>query len=429
MRRLPTWYGWVVVGTVAAILMATAGARFLFGVVLKPVAEDFGWDRSALTAAVLINMVVLSLCQPLLGWVIDRIGPRKVLVTGAVLVGLVLIPLSVVSRLWQVYLFYGVIGGVAFAATSPVNTTALVSRWFTRHRSMALSLATSGTPLGQLVIVPLAAWTLTVTDWHTTYRLLAALLVLVMAPLGFFLLRDRPAVAPEPEAPRAGRVAPREFAASLRPRQAFATPVFWLLAFGFVVCGFTMAFANTHFMAYADDMGMHAVEASRVISVVAIFSVSGSLALGWMADKTDRASVLGVTYGLRGIAYFMLFLLPHGSLIFAYAVILGISWSATTPLTAALAADSFGPASIGLIFGTMFTFMNLGAGVGAYFDAVIYDVTGNYNAALLINGFAGVAAAGASFIAGAFIRAGDRQDHQPAAGRLASGHASYTPGD
>lgn len=429
MRRLPTWYGWVVVSTVAAILMATAGARFLFGVVLKPVAQDFGWDRSALTAAVLINMVVLSLCQPLLGWVIDRIGPRKVLITGAVLVGLVLIPLSYVSHLWQVYLFYGVIGGVAFAATSPVNTTALVSRWFTRHRSIALSLATSGTPLGQLVIVPLAAWTLTMTDWHTTYRLLAAVLVLVMAPLGFLLLRDRPSQPPTPVAPRAGRTRPRDLAASLQPRQAFATPIFWLLAFGFVVCGFTMAFANTHFMAYADDMGMHPVDASRVISVVAIFSVAGSLALGWTADRTDRASVLGVTYGLRGIAYFMLFLLPHGNLIFAYAVILGISWSATTPLTAALAADTFGPASIGLIFGTMFTFMNLGAGAGAFFDAVIYDVTGNYHIALLINGFAGVLAAGASFIAGAIIRAGDHGSAPVPAGRLATGPATYTPGD
>jgi MFS family permease len=429
VRRLPTWYGWVVVGTIATILMATAGARFLFGVVLKPVAEDFGWDRSSLTAAVLINMVVLSLCQPLLGWVIDRIGPRKVLITGAVLVGLVLIPLSYVSQLWQVYLFYGVIGGVAFAATSPVNTTALVSRWFTRHRSMALSLATSGTPLGQLVIVPAAAWTLTMTDWHTTYRLLAAVLVLVMAPIGFFLLRDRPDKPPEPVAPRVGQARVRDFAASLKPREAFASSVFWLLAFGFVVCGFTMAFANTHFMAYADDMGMHPVDASRVIGVVAVFSVAGSLALGWAADKTDRASVLGVTYGLRGIAYFMLFLLPHGNLIFAYAVILGISWSATTPLTAALAADSFGPASIGLIFGTMFTFMNLGAGAGAFFDAVIYDVTGNYNVALLINGFAGVLAAAASFIAGAIINAGGDVSNEDRVERLAPGTASLNPGD
>jgi MFS family permease len=249
-----------------------------------------------------------------------------------------------------------------------------------------------------------------------------------MAPLGFFLLRDRPAKPPEPEAHREGRIRPRELANSLRPRQALATPVFWLLAFGFVVCGFTMAFANTHFMAYADDMGMHPVDASRVISVVAIFSVAGSLALGWMADKTDRASVLGVTYALRGVAYFMLFLLPQGNLLFGYAVILGISWSATTPLTAALAADSFGPASIGLIFGTMFTFMNLGAGAGAFFDAVIYDVTGNYNVALLINGFAGVAAAGASFIAGAIIRGQSRDEKAPAP-RLSPGHAPYTPGD
>ncbi len=429
MRRLPTWYGWVIVGTVAVILMSTAGARFLFGVVLKPVAQDFDWGRSDLTAAVLINMVVLSLCQPLVGWVVDRVGPSRVLVAGAVLVGLVLIPLSFVSQLWQVYLLYGVLGGMAFAATSPVNTTALVSRWFTRHRSAALSLATSGTPLGQLIIVPAAAWTLTLTDWHTTYRLLAALLLLVMAPLGLFLLRDQPPVPPAPVAAREGRVAPRNLAESLGPRQAFKTSVFWLLAFGFVVCGFTMAFANTHFMAYADDTGMHPMEAADVISVIAVFSVAGSLALGWMADKTDRASVLGVTYALRGIAYFLLFLLPEGSLVFGYAVVLGISWSATTPLTAALAADSFGPASIGLIFGTMFTFMNLGAGFGAFFDAVVYDITGNYHLALLINGFAGIAAAGASFIAGGLIKGGERTIIGDRARQLAANQTAVSSGD
>lgn len=429
MRRLPTWYGWVIVGTVAVILMSTAGARFLFGVVLKPVAQDFDWGRSDLTAAVLINMVVLSLCQPVVGWVVDRAGPSRVLVMGAVLVGLVLIPLSFVSQLWQVYLLYGLLGGIAFAATSPVNTTALVSRWFTRHRSAALSLATSGTPLGQLIIVPAAAWTLTLTDWQTTYRLLAVLLLLVMAPLGLFLLRDGPAIPPARVAMREGRAAPRDFAESLGPRQAFTTPVFWLLAFGFMVCGFTMAFANTHFMAYADDMGMHPMDAADVISVISVFSIAGSLALGWMADKTDRAGVLGVTYALRGIAYFLLFLLPEGSLVFGYAVVLGISWSATTPLTAALAADSFGPANIGLIFGTMFTFMNLGVGFGAFFDAVIYDVTGNYYLALLINGFAGIAAAGASFVAGTLIKDGERTIISDRARRLAANQTAVSSGD
>jgi MFS family permease len=429
VRRLPTWYGWIIVAVVAVILMSTAGARFLFGVVLKPIAEDFDWGRSDLTAAVLINMVVLSVCQPLVGWIVDRVGPSRVLVVGASLVGLVLIPLSFVTQLWQVYLLYGFVGGIAFAATSPVNITALVSRWFTRHRSAALSLATSGTPLGQLIIVPAAAWTLTVTDWQTTYRLLALMLLLVMAPLGLFFLRDRPTEPPAPLTAREGRAAPRDMSESLRPREAFVSPVFWLLAFGFIACGFTMAFANTHFMAYADDIGMRPVHAANVISVIAVFSVAGSLALGWMADRTDRASVLGVTYALRGIAYFLLFLLPEGRLVFGYAIVLGISWSATTPLTAALAADSFGPANIGLIFGAMFTFMNLGAGTGAFFDAVIYDVAGNYNVALLINGFAGIAAASASFIAGAIIRSGERRITGERAMRSPTNHPIATSGD
>ena len=376
--------------------MATSGARFVFGVVLLPMEEEFGWSRSQLSVAVLINMVVLSICQPVVGWVSDHFGPKRVLMLGATLVGLLLIPLSFVSQLWHVYVIYGVVGGIAFAATSPVNTTAMVSRWFTRHRGAALSLATSGTPFGQLLIVPVAVFVLSQADWQSTYRLMAVLLLVVIVPLGIALLKERPATG-------AGTLSGEsaQGRASVAPRAAFRGPVFWLLAFGFLVCGFTMSFASIHFMAFSHDMGMHAGSAADVISLTAIFSVGGSLLLGWLADRFDISSVLGLTYALRGISFFLLFLVPQGPLVFLYAIVLGVSWSATTPLTAALAADTYGPAHLGVIFGTMFTFMNIGFGAGAYFDAVLYDLTGNYEVALLINGVAGVTAAATAFLAGA----------------------------
>ena len=406
--NLPTWYGWVIVGTIATILMATSGARFVFGVMLLPMEDEFGWSRSQLSVAVLVNMVVLSICQPVIGWVSDRFGPKRVLLTGAALVGLILIPLSFVSQLWHVYVVYGLIGGIAFAATSPVNTTVMVSRWFTRHRGAALSLATSGTPFGQLLIVPVAVYVLTQADWQSTYRLMAVLLLVVIVPLGLVLLRDRPETDVAEMGYPPGR--PRAAVGSVSPRSAFRGPVFWLLAYGFVVCGFTMSFANIHFMAYAHDVGMHAGSAADVISLTAIFSVGGSLLLGWLGDRYDLGSVLGLTYALRGVSFFLLFLLPEGTLVFVYATVLGVSWSATTPLTAALAADTYGPAHLGIIFGTMFTFMNIGFGAGAFFDAVLYDLTGNYEVALLINGVAGITAAGAAFLAGALA--------QPTAGAM-----------
>jgi MFS family permease len=187
---------------------------------------------------------------------------------------------------------------------------------------------------------------------------------------------------------------------------------FWILAFGFLVCGFTMAFANTHFLAYADDMGMHTSMASSSVAVTAIFSVIGTIALGVVADRNRRPPILALTYALRGLAFFLLFALPTGPLVYVYAIVLGISWSATTPLTAAIAADIYGRVHLGLIFGTMFTTMNLGFGIGAVLDGVIFDATGDYRPALVINGLFGLVAAAMIYLPRCFsANAGTLFDH------------------
>jgi MFS family permease len=123
---------------------------------------------------------------------------------------------------------------------------------------------------------------------------------------------------------------------------------------------------------------------------------------------------LALTYALRGLAFFLLFALPSGSLVYVYAVVLGISWSATTPLTAAIAADIYGRANLGLIFGTMFTTMNLGFGIGAVLDGYIFDATGDYQPALVINGLVGLVAAAAIYLPRCFsARAGTLFDQNP----------------
>jgi MFS family permease len=140
-------------------------------------------------------------------------------------------------------------------------------------------------------------------------------------------------------------------------------------------------------------MGMGEVHAANVIAITSVFSIGGSIILGLAADRRSRSHVLGLTYFLRGTSFLLLLALPKDNLIFVYALVLGISWTATTPLTAAITADIYGRANLGLIFGTMFTFMNLGFGVGSLLDGIIYDVAGGYNVALIINATLGILAA------------------------------------
>ncbi len=398
-RRLPFFYGWVVVGTIAAVLMGTNGARLLFGVVLKPLTDEFNWDRGSLTGAVLVNTVIMSALQPFSGWLTDRAGPKRVLLLGTVLIGVMLFALSFARSLTEIYLFYGVLGGIVLTTSSPVIATSMVQEWFATRRAAALAIATAGAPLGQLAVVPVAALILSATDWQTTYQVLAIFLIAGIVPIAWFLLREEPsdmglnpdgASDEEMAASAVYQVSPSagvDLMTALRDRR------FWILAFGFLVCGFTMAFANTHFLAYADDMGMHSSMASSSVAVTAIFSVIGTIALGVAADRNRRPPILALTYALRGLAFFLLFALPTGPLVYLYAIVLGISWSATTPLTAAIAADIYGRVHLGLIFGTMFTTMNLGFGIGAVLDGVIFDATGDYRPALVINGLFGLVAA------------------------------------
>ena len=395
-------YAWVVVAVVAITLTIASGARFLFGVVLKPVSEEFGWNRAQLTGAVMLAMIVLSICQPLVGILVDRVGPKKILVAGIALLGVSLVPLSFATSLWQIYILYGLLTSFGLAAASPVLVTSIVGRWFTQRRGLAMSVATSGSAFGQLLIVPIATWIMLATSWQTTYRVLAVALLVVALPLSAIFLRDAPRASVatgETPIPEDG----------LTLRDAAARPAFWILAFGFVVCGWTMAFPNTHFLAYADDMGMSVLHAANTISATAIFSILGSVLLGLAADRYQRSAVLALTYGLRGAAFLLLLLLPSGNLLYVYAIVLGISWTATTPLTAAIAADRYGPKHLGLIFGSLFTFMNLGFGFGSLLGGVIFEATGGYDAALIVNVALGVAAAISAVLIPYFGRERDRR--------------------
>jgi MFS family permease len=394
--------GWIVVAAITTILTFTSGARLLPGIVLKPVTAEFGWSRSELMLAISINMIVLSILQPFLGLATDRFGARSVLVSGTALLGLMLLPLSQATELWQFYVLYGVVGAFALAAVSPVNVTAIVSGWFEKRRGAALSISTSGSAFGQLMIVPAGTWLLTSTTWPNLYLMLALVLLVVMTPLSFFLVKSNRTATAGGHA----RHIPREDdeREPLKLGDALAGSSFWLLAFGFFVCGFTMAFASAHFMAYADDMGMAVTRAADIVAVTAIFSIGGSFLLGMAADRYDRRYVLALTYALRGGAFVLLWLLPVGPLLFIYALVLGVSWTATTPLTAAISADLYGRKNLGLIFGMMFSFMNVGFGAGSFLDGLVYDTFGSYRAALLANSAMGILAAVAVLRAGKEVR-------------------------
>jgi MFS family permease len=387
------FYGWIVVAAVAIVLAASSGARFAFGVFLKPIAEAHDWDRASLSFAITITMVLGGLLQPFAGLVVDRVGARRVGTFGIGLIGLSFAGLAGASELWQIYLLYGVLGAVGVAATSSVLSAKLVGAWFVARRGTALSFSSSGTAIGQLLVVPFATWVLLNHGFAAGFEAIALLSLLLVAPLAWLAIRDDPGelgLAPDgglaTVRPDEGREEGVELAVALR------SPIFWQLSFGLVACGVTMSFPSTHLMPYAAEVHMPEMTAGAALGLAGGLSLPAAIAVGWLADRTGRARMLALVYGLRGVTYLLLLGATSETIWFLSAFALGLSWAGTVPLSAAIAADAFGRRNLAAITGAMVTGMWVASGLAAYLAGLVYDQTHSYHLALIGNGLLAFAA-------------------------------------
>ncbi len=386
-------------GGVALILSMSDGSRYAFGVFLKPMVDEFQWSRAGISLAASVNLMLGGLLQPLVGYLVDRFGGRAVVLAGSVIAALSLGLLSFASQPWQVFLVYGVLHAAGSACMSSVVAAKLVSRWFVRRRGISLAASMSSVAIGQLVVVPLATWMMLQTSWQLSIRLLGGVLLVLVVPTGLLFVRNTPqevgltpdGSAGNAEAGRGVGSLPQD--RSVRLVEAMRTLTFWQIVFGFVVCGFTMSFVMTHFVAFATDMGIHEMGASGGLSIAGAFSIVGALLCGYASDRYGRRLPLAFTYFLRGLGFVALLWSDSLLLLYLSATLIGLSWTSTVPLGSVISADTYGERSLGLVFGTMFATMWLGSAIGAYLDGLAYDMSGSYTLALLMNASLGFAAA------------------------------------
>lgn len=397
------FYGWLVILAAAFTMFGASGARFSFGIFIKPLQEEFGWERAALAGAASLNLLLSGLLRPLAGYLADRYGPKLICLSGVAIAGVTLAGMPFVRELWQMYLLYTLFG-LSLAATSPATIAGLATRWFVRQRGLALAIVSCGTAAGELLIVPLSMFILLLTDWRTTYWALAVLLVLIILPVGFLLIRNDPAplgLHPDGDsvAVAARAAAKRAAQRNLSLGEALRTLTFWQLGFGFFACGFTMSFANTHMAAWAMDMGFSELVAAGAVGLIGGFSIGGALVLGWLSDRVTRKNLLALVYFLRFVAYAVLLQVgTHDELLLLLgAAVLGFSWTATVPLTTAIVADHYGHRYVASIVSTMFAIMPMATALGAWLGGYIHDQQHSYVLSMVLSAVAGLLAAAVVF--------------------------------
>ncbi len=389
-------YGWLAAAVVFLVLLAAAGTRATPSVMMVPLEHEFGWSRATISLAISVNIALYGLTGPFAAAAMQRFGVRPtVLAALAVMAGGVALS-SMMTAPWQMVLSWGVmVGGATGVAALTLGAT-VVNRWFVERRGFVMGILTASSATGQLVFLPMLASVAQHHGWRPVVLIVAAAAVIVL-PLVFFLLPERPAdVAQRPygEAPDAPLAAsgttqnPLAIAFGTLAR-ASAKRDFWLLFFSFFVCGAsTNGYIGTHLIAMCGDYGMTEVQGASLLAAMGIFDLIGTTLSGWLSDRFNSRALLFWYYGLRGLS---LIYLPHafGVQFFGlplFAMFYGLDWIATVPPTVRLTTDVFGKESAPVVFGWIVAGHQLGAAFAAFGAGVLRADLGTYTVASTISG-------------------------------------------
>ncbi|HET7873897.1 MAG TPA: MFS transporter [Methylomirabilota bacterium] len=378
------FYGWWVALAFSLIVFLSTGIRFTVGPFLKPVVADLGLDRGSFSLVISLSLFLYGAFMPLVGRLVDRMGPRLVCSAGAFVLAGAMVLTGMMHSLWQFFLFYGVLAALGLAATGHVVAAATLTRWFVKRRGTAISFLSAASMAGMAILVPVAMWCILTFGWRTSYMILGVASLIVTLPLTLWVLKPGPeSLGLEPDGAVAEPGAQRVLPALERTTvgEAIQVPSFWLLAGGLFNCGFSMSLLSAHGVPMLTDHGFHAMTASSAVGFLGMTSIAGGMTLGMISDHWGRKPVLASVYILRACAFSALFVIRDPVGLMIVAAIGGLGMSGSLAMTSALTGDIFGRFSVGSIFGLIFLSHQAGAALGSWLAGFLFDLTGGYGAA------------------------------------------------
>ncbi len=378
------YYGWYILAACFFMMFLGMATRNSFGLFLKPMIEDFGLSRAALSLPFSLSLILFGASQPLGGLMMRRWSPKTVIIWGSALTTIAMLGISQAGSLWGVYLFFGILLGMGGIGNSLTAFTPLVSSWFPDRRGLGMSLVSSGASMGQLLLLPVFAHLMGFLDWRTTSFVIGVMFLVAMMPIALFVVRNAPKAgevsgsAPAPGGVR--MVVPYD----LPWVECLHKAPFVLLLTSFFTCGFTVTVVSVHWVPFATDVGFSAAVAATAFALGGGLNTVGVLAVGPLSDKIGRKVPLSLVYAFRGLGFILFIFFKNDFTVWAAPMMIGLSWIATVPLTSALTGDFFGSRNVAILFGLITFSHQLGSGLSAWLSGYIYDVTGSYNLAFAL---------------------------------------------
>jgi len=386
------YYGWVIVG-VAMICMAFWYAfRTAFAIFFVALIDHFHWSRAEAAGAQSIGMLVYMVTAPVVGYLVDRVGPRKVMFPGIFLMGLGLLLCTQIQSLLHFYIYFGVVAGtgVTFLSISPFTT--ILSHWFEKKRGMANGLATVGIGFGPLLFVPLIQYLINLRGWSFAFFIFSLLVFFVPLPLIGLFLRRRPedmglSIDGDPQSSSSQTVDLRKGNPDQRVRDLIKTFRFWLFLLFPALSIFGVYIIIVHHVKYLVDLGVDRIWAASLFAAMGAMSAGFRFLWGWFSDRAGRE----ITYTLGGICFALGILslilfqtFPSALFLYLFAFFFGGGWGSTAPMFMSIAGDLYKGKRFGLIYGMLEGMIGIGAAVGSWLGGYLFDRTQSYFLAFLI---------------------------------------------
>ena len=396
--RLPFFYGWVIIAVTFVTMAIGVNARTAFSLLFPPILGEFGWDRGVTAGAFSFGFFASAIVSPLIGRLMDRLGPRSVMELGVALMagGLLLAPLT--SEPWHLYLTIGVLVGAGSICLGYSGQSFYLPNWFHRRRGLAIGVAFAGVGVGSVTLLPWVQVMIDHSGWRTACTAMGLLLLIVLAPINL-LVRKRPEdlgllpdgeAAPSASAPgkTVSNVVDRAWAATdwTLPR-ALGTARFWWLSAGYFGGLYVWYAVQVHQTKYLLDIGFSPAVGVWSLGAVSLLGIPGQIFLGHVSDRIGREWVWSISCAGFAICFAALMALAQvHSLALVYLMVFtqGALGYGLTSIMGAVVVEIFQGRHYGSIFGTIMVAALAGGAAGPWITGVLHDVTGNYTLAFAI---------------------------------------------
>jgi sugar phosphate permease len=335
--------------------------------------KEYGWSRAKITSGFAVAKIVVGLFGFLAGWLIDRYGPRRLMLVGILLGGTALIGLSRVTSIWQFYFFY-TFSALAYMCGGPLPNQVLTARWFSRSRGKAMAFAYLGIGIGGMLVPQISKWLNLNFGWHQALMMLGFLMILIAFPMAW-IVGEHPAPTEkhyEEEVPK------------IPIKQLLKSWPFYLLMIGSMCSiGAVSGTSQNLKLFFSLDLKYSQSEAANIISLVLLSSIFGRLLMGWLADRFPKKYVMVLIYALVAGAIPLLYFASSPGIVYLFAIIFGIGLGGDYMIIPLMAAELYGVKVLGRVMGLVLTADGLAEALSPMLVGWLRDSSGSY-----ANGFA-----------------------------------------